>query len=422
MAYTVTTNTSYGQRLKNSFSGIGMGFLMLIAGTVLLFWNEGRTVKTTKMLKEADKVCVELGDIASVNPEMNGKMVHASGFADTKDVLSDGQFGISLNAVKLIRNVEFYQWVEHTKTETRDKVGGGQETTTTYTYSKEWVGSPVSTSDFADPDYRGIENDVLLNLEDQTWTAQNVTFGAYTFPEGLISQMNNSSPLTVELSDDVVASYEAEFRRYYKAGETDTFLHPSGNVIYIGLNPNHAEVGDVRVTYSKVLPGEVSILAVVNGSTFEKFTAKNGYSMMTLTDGDVSRENMFATEHAGNRMTAWILRLIGFLLIYFGLKNIFKIIETLFKVLPFLANIVGMGVNIALFVVALAWTLIVIALGWIWYRPLLGILLLAVAGGLIWFFAKKGKEKKDAVAAAEPAPAVAPVAPEAPAAEPGKEE
>ena len=72
MAYQKVTKTSYGGRLKNALSGVGMGFVMLIAGTVLLFWNEGRTVKTTKMLKEAQGVCVELGDIEQIDAEKNG--------------------------------------------------------------------------------------------------------------------------------------------------------------------------------------------------------------------------------------------------------------------------------------------------------------------------------------------------------------
>ena len=53
MAYTETTTTTYGQRVKKSFGGIGSGILLFIVGTILLWWNEGRAVKTTKMLNEA---------------------------------------------------------------------------------------------------------------------------------------------------------------------------------------------------------------------------------------------------------------------------------------------------------------------------------------------------------------------------------
>ena len=415
MAYQKVTTTSYGGRLKNALQGVGMGFVMLIAGTVLLFWNEGRTVKTTKMLKEAQGVCVELGDIEQINAEMNGKMIHATGFANTEDVLTDGMFDMSLNAIKLIRSTEYYQWVEHQHSETKDKVGGGQETVTTYTYSKEWVSSPVNSSSFEDPQYRGIDNDVLLKVEPQTWQAQNVSFGAYSLPEGLISQMNNSEPLTVELKPEVTEYYEKEFHKVYDVAASDSFVHPNGNILYLGLNPNSPRVGDVRVTYKKVLPGDVSILAVVNGNTFEKFTAKNGYSMMTLEDGTVSMENMFANEHAANKTMAWVLRLIGFLLIFFGFKNIFNIITQLLKVLPFLANIADLGVNLVAGVLAIVWTLIVIAVAWLFYRPLLGIVLLIIAGGLIWFLGKKSKEKKAQLAAQAAAAPAAPAQPVAPA-------
>ena len=415
MAYQKVTTTSYGGRLKKAFQGVGMGFLMLIAGTVLLFWNEGRTVKTTKMLKEAQGVCIELGDVEQINVEADGKMVHATGFAATQDVLTDGDFDISRNAIKLIRSTEFYQWVEHQKSETKDKVGGGQETITTYTYSKEWVMSPVNSSNFEDPDYRGIDNSVLMNVEDQTWQAENVTFGAYTFPKDLINQMNDAKAFQLELKPEVVQYYETEFHRVYNVSDTQSFVHPNGNQLYLGVNPSSPTVGDVRITYKEVLPGDVSILAKVNGNTFEKYTAKNGYSLITLENGTVAMDEMFANEHAANKTMAWILRLLGVLLVFLGFKNIFNIITQLLKVLPFLGNIADLGVNLVAGILTGVWCLVVIAIAWLWYRPLLGIALLVAAAALIWFLAKKSKEKKaqkEAEAAA--AAAAAPVAPAAP--------
>lgn len=411
MAYQKVTTTSYGGRLKNALSGVAAGFIMLIAGTVLLFWNEGRTVKTTRMLKEAQGVCIELGDPAEINSAADGKMIHACGYAGTEDILTDGQFGISLNAIKLIRSSEYYQWVEHQSTETRDKVGGGQETITTYTYSKEWVGRPVDSSGFEDPEYKGIKNDILLKVDDKTLQAANVSFGAYRLPEGLVSQMNKREPLAVELAPEVVKQYEADFHKEFGGAADVSYVHPSGNVLYLGTNPSHPSVGDVRVTYNKVLPGDVSILAVVCGSSFGEFTAKNGYSFMTLEDGTVSMDTMFANEHSSNKTIAWILRVIGLLLVVFGFRNIFNIIVALLKVLPFLGNIAGLGVGLVSWVLGFAWSLVVVAIGWIVYRPVLGVCLLVAAGALIWFLGKKSKEKAAVEAAsapaapAEPAPA-----------------
>ena len=68
MAYTETTRTSYGKRLGNSLGGIVTGLLLFVAGTVLVWWNEGRAVKTDKMLKEAQSQVVEMPDISRVDP------------------------------------------------------------------------------------------------------------------------------------------------------------------------------------------------------------------------------------------------------------------------------------------------------------------------------------------------------------------
>ena len=89
----------------------------------------------------------------------------------------------------------------------------------------------------------------------------------------------------------------------------------------------------------------------------------------------------------------WILRLVGTLLVIAGLKGIFGIIETLLKVVPFLSNIVGWGVGFVCTIVGIVWSLIVIAIAWVFYRPVLGIALLVIAGLLIWIFAFGGKNK-----------------------------
>ena len=59
-------------------------------------------------------------------------------------------------------------------------------------------------------------------------------------------------------------------------------------------------------------------------------------------------------------------------------------------------------------VIGLAWSLIIIAIAWLFYRPLIGIALLAVAGALIWVFALKGKDKLKEMAAKYNQPKVAP--------------
>ena len=391
MAYTTTTTTSFGQRIKNSFGGIGAGVLMFILGTILLFWNEGRTVKTTRMLKEAESKCVELTDISTVDPAFEGQVVHATGVAATDEILKEDVFGVKANAIKLEREVEYYQIVERTETETTTDGKGRETKTTTYFYEPKWTDEPVDSKKFYYADERD-DNFVLKEIEDVTLQAKGVKFGAYRLSESLISQKSDSEALTVEPDPAVIDAYNRSLASALRKDGTKC-IHVEGNRIYFGVNPDEPHIGDVRIRYYAVGNGDVSIIAKVVNDTFEKFTAKSGYSLERLTPGTLSSEAMFAAERSSNKATAWGLRIIGILLIFFGLRNIFKFIETTTSIVPILGNIVSFGIGLASLLVTIGWSLIVIAVGWLFYRPVLGIVLLAAGGALIWFLSKKGKEK-----------------------------
>ena len=388
---TITTK-SYGSRLKDSLSGVLMGFVLLIAGIVLLFWNEGRTVKTTKMLKEVAKVCVHVEDNSTPGSELNGQLVHMNGKADTDEILSDPAFGVTslVPAIKLRSDVEYYQYIENAHEETKDKIGGGQETVTTYTYEKAWVGSPVNSTAFHEADHPSNERPIVATPAEVNLTASTVTFGAYTLPTALKSQMDDDETFGIQVDEAVAARFNSEAQKLYGDSENNYF-HIVGNTIYLGRSSANPEIGDCRISYTRVLPGEVSIIAKVNGNTFESYTAKNGKSFETLYTGTHSLDEMIASEKAGNKAMCWFLRLLGIILLFIGFKNIFGIFVSLAKVVPFVAGIVSLGTGLVSLVLSLSLGLVVIAIAWIFYRPVLGVCLLVAALALLWYLSKKGK-------------------------------
>ncbi len=443
MAYQETKTIGYGTRLGNSLGGIGMGLLLFIAATALLWWNEGRAVKTDKMLNEAQGVTVEMESVSKINPEYDGELVHASAVATTNDSLVDKDFGIGATAISLRRRVEYYQWVEHSKTETRDKLGGKQEQVTTYTYSKEWVGSPVESSSFHDPAYQN-KNYVLYTAENQDQWAENVSFGAYKLNEGQIRSIRAQEPVVLAIDDQNMQAWDKSCKDIYikyngagalkqqttaqTAAVSDSvktvvadsipqenkkdydFVHQAGNVLYFGQSANSPQVGDMRITFEKTVPAMVTIIAKVSGDTFKDYKAKNGKKFSTLRMGKQDVDEIYDSEHSANNITLWLFRIVGVILVISGLKGIFGILETILKVVPFIANIVGWGVGMVCSVVGVVWSLIVIAIAWLFYRPLLGIGLLALAGFLIWVFAFKGKDKLKELASKAQQPKVQPQA------------
>jgi len=408
MAYTEVTRTGYGTRLKNSLGGVLIGILMFIGGTILLWWNEGRAVKTSDMLKEGQKNYVEMENPAVKSPDMEGQLVHAVALATTTDSLSDGTFNVGAVAVKLHRTVEYYQWIEHEKTVKKDKIGGAQETTHTYTYSKEWTGSPVISGEFKDPDYQAL-NFVYQNLEDASSAAENVSFGAYRLNSSQIGSFHNEQPMAVTLDEDLTKQMDKAARDNARAfltrgglldlvPDSAAIVHTQGNVVYIGRNPNVPEVGDVRITFTKDMPSKVSLIAKVIGDTFTYYKAKNGYKLDLLYMGENTAEEMFDSEHATNKMILWLLRILGVIIIIAGLRSIVSIVPTLLKVLPFLGGIVETGLGLVCGIIGLVWSLIVIAVAWLRYRPILGISLLVLAGLLIFWLIRRSRKKKAAKA------------------------
>lgn len=407
MAYTETTQTSWGSRLGGAFKGILTGIVLVVVGTVLLYWNEGRTVKTGGAINEARSVAVRVDDISRADPALAGKVIYATGRADTQDVLEDPIFGAKATAINISRRVEYYQWEEHSRQETRKKLGGGEETVTTYTYTQEWVGEPIDSGEFRDPDYQG-RNRVLARYEDETLYAPRVTFGAYTLPNFLEHSIGGAVPLDIVLDEDrKKAIFEGLSVESDPLGNAtlrggvsssvqpqDRYVHVQGNVLYLGEKPGSPQIGDVRVTFTQTPPADVSIIAQVAGNTFEEFTASNGYTFSRLEMGTVGMERMFAGAESDNATMAWILRVVGTIVVIVGLGTILHPLSVIADVIPILGSIVGAGTGFVAFLLGLAWSLLVIAVAWIRFRPVLAMSLLGgvvVLLGLLFVKGRKGK-------------------------------
>ena len=395
MAYTETTSTSYGQRLAGSAKGMIGGLLMFIIGTCLLWWNEGRTVRTAKAIGDAASHVESVADVSKIDASLNGKLIHASAFADTKDTLTDDMFGVREVAIRLDRKVEYYQWVENAQTKEREKIGGGKETTTTYTYEKKWVDKPVNSAEFKDPQYQSA-NKVLSEVEERKELAQNVMFGAYTLPESFVASISGSEPVEVRMTEEQRFTWNERLHMLRPKVNTETSLvHTSANTAYLGLSPNSPQIGDVRVTFTKVPPADISLIAQVDGSTFKAYKAKNGQSFSRVQMGTVGVDEMIEQARSENNMLTWVLRLVGILLVVIGLKGMFGLLPMLFKVLPFLGSIVGAGVGLVSWIFGLTWSFIIIAIAWLVFRPIIGISLLVLAIAGIVFLKRRGKKNEE---------------------------
>ena len=416
---TEVTSQGWGSRIGGSIKGIGTGITLVLVATGLLWWNEGRSVRTGDAINEAQKVTISMPSVEKLDPAFEGKLVHTHGHATTTLAVSDPLFGIAPPppVLALERKVEFFQWVEHSQSETRKKLGGGTETVTTYNYETEWVRNPVDSTRFKNP--QGHDNTLSIavgaNLQDETFHPSQVDIGAYKLPEFLASSINKPQAFVPTLSaeqlealrtrlvpqDNSLGANVARAALEKSASGAAEYLGDAGRVVldtltgdvkpqllgdgslYIGRSPSTPRPGDVRVRWEVTPDTDITIIAKVASNTFTSYTASNGTAFSSLAIGNKDMGEMFESERAGNAMMTWMLRALGVAIVIAGFGMILAPLGVLADVIPLLGSIVSAGTGFVSTLLGVAWSFIIIALAWLRFRPLLSIGLLVVAAGLI---------------------------------------
>lgn len=370
---TVTSSKNYFQRVGNSIGGIFIGFILFLVAFGVLWWNEGNFVKNAKALNEGRGVVVEL-EAASRDAANDGALVHFTDEAVANGTVGDAQFGIEAKALLLNRKVEMYQWKEDQSSTSSEKIGGTEETTTTFTYSKDWATTAIDSSNFQQP--TGHQNPGELPYEQGELVASNATVGDFKLNESIIKKIGNAQSVSVADAD--------------VSGISGAKIN--GNYIYIG-DPANPKVGDVRVSFSAIYPGTISVIAQQDGEQLKPYKARSGKSIELVSNGEASVDEMFTAAEESNKLMTWVVRLIGFLMMWFGLRAVFGPLSMIFAVIPFFKNLVGGVVGLATFIVSLVLSSLTIAIAWFFYRPLISLVILVIAGGIAYLLKKQAFDK-----------------------------
>lgn len=363
---TEVTTKGYGRRLGSSITSAALGFVLFIGSFVFLGWNEGNFVKVAQGLKEARTSLVELDD-TKVNPGNDGKLVYMSGKTTTGEApLLDPVFQVKSNALMLERKVEMFQWKEDEKTETRERVGGTEETTTTYTYTKDWSTKAIDSSEFNTP--AGHENPGTLPYEQSKVFDEEARLGDFRLRESTIELIGG--PTTVPVTE-------------FDASKLPN-SQISGTHIYIGAQPASPAVGDVRVSFSAISAGVVSVIAKQDGEKLVPYTAKSGSTIELVSRGDKTSDELITAAANKNTQLTWLYRAGGFLAMWIGLTMILGPFSMLFAFIPFLKSVTGFLLGVATLLVAVVLSSLTIAVMWLFYRPLVAIGIIVAAIGAAW--------------------------------------
>ena len=384
MADSITRSVHQGffSRMASSFIGIIVGICMVPGSVMLVSWNEYRTVHRTRGLAEGEKIVAEVADAFEINPALNDRLVHVTGTATTEQTLSDPDFGIAQKALRLERQVEMYQWVEHKESKTRDKLGGGKETITTYKYDRKWQDGRVNSESFEET--KGHENP-QLRYSGQSQVTDRATLGAFRLQSSLVERKMDSWKTVPLESTSLLVKIDDADKQHYKI-EGDRLIYSVAVP-----NPDAPQVGDLRIQFRVVEPAEVSVLAKQQPEELVPFKTTNGENIEHLLVGNVSAADMFNSLKLENTVIAWVVRMIGWILSCVGFSLIAAPLRSMASVVPMVGNIVGSMTTFVSFVLGTILTLVVIAIAWIVVRPIFAIGLLLLAGGAICFLMRRRK-------------------------------
>jgi len=380
MTFTETTRTSWFTKLKNGVIGTLIGIVLVLVAIYFLFWNEGRAIQTYRALVEGAGLVVSV-DSGSVDAANDGKLVHITGPVTPNGELSDPQFDIRADgALAIVREVEMYQWVEKSESKTEKEVGGSEETTTTYTYSKEWSSRRVDSSDFKVPG--GHENPDFA-VPANTVTVETANVGAYVLGGSEVANLGDQK--TIPLT-------QADVERIGGSIATSSPVRLNQGGIYVGGSATSPQIGDLKIRFERTDLAEASFVGKQQGDTLVAYTSSNGREVFLSAAGKRNAAAMFEDAQTENTIITWIIRVAGLIGIFIGFQLFFGLFGVIGDVIPFIGSLVRAGTGLIALVLTLIIGPIVIAIGWIAYRPLLAFAVIGVGialAALVIFLRRK---------------------------------
>ncbi|XP_059613145.1 transmembrane protein 43 homolog [Phlebotomus argentipes] len=341
------------------------GFILFVAGSGLLFWNEGRAVHKTLALDEALNDGVSLMAEIPIESTYEGRLVHIVGSLVTEEPLTEPDYGIQVNSVKLKRRVQMYQWIEETMEHRYGESIASVETEDrTYYYTMDWRDHLIDSRNFYIR--TGHHNPRAFPLESRVQVAERVQIGYYELGVAVKDRISSF----VELTSDS--------RPEDPAVKLHSGLYYHCNDVW---NP---EIGDIRIQFAFAgLEGETyTVVGRLSQGVLVPYQTSLGSHVLLVFKGEHSLTDAFKQEHKSQRMTTWTIRFFGWLLLFFAATATASIVHValahncyLSRIAPDPAHPVSANL-----ILSFSLALLITSLAWAFHRPWVGAgLLLAAA-------------------------------------------
>lgn len=434
---TTTENESWLSRMGDSIWEFFFGIVLILFSIPVMWFNERRTARMDALIVVGESECVSVTRAETAN---DGALVHVAG-SDAhakKPVVSPwfDEAAFDSGCIRLRNTVEVYQWIEHKEeTERKNSLGGGTTRTTNYSYTKEWSSSRNDSSNFKDTRK---QNKFPINPGVITQNCSLVEVGegdeGFLVPDEMVSQLTNFSSAHSRLGDTVTSRAGGELN--FAKGER-FFVYGSGKEIgdvrvkfemvrdgpvtivalqtmeanrhtFLPYRPIHRGfccfgvseeeqrtrlLREAQKTQDELAEADACSCGPLNlccccclsicnlvSKFFSQLLTPQLYHMFS---GERKVAASFAAIGTQNKVMAWTIRLLGWLMLFAGTYGLFSPLLVMIDIIPFLGPFVSTLGSYAIwgicFLVTLVLATLVISIAYLLYRPLLGMLYLGIA-------------------------------------------
>jgi Transmembrane protein 43 len=230
-----------------------------------------------------------------------------------------------------------------------------------------------------------------------TFPARDVTFGAFKPGEAVVKELPANQPVRVDQA-------MAQALRGRVTGPVSAV----DGAFYLGADATQPRIGDLRISYTVTPAGPVSIVGRQSGVDFAPYQTQAGDRLLMVKPGMISAADMFKEAKREAAILTWVLRFIGALVMFIGFALVLNPLVVVADVVPFIGNVLGAGASLVSLILTAILAPLVIAIAWLWYRPLVSIIVILVGLALAYGFKRWAASKvatKAAAASAQPAPA-----------------
>jgi len=379
-------STFIAQRLRESrlaalllmFIGLFWGFLFSLIAIKYMSVNQQDAVYRAQTLAEGENLVipVETYLVEAIN---QGRLIHLTGDVRVNEILKDTLFDITaVNVLAFRRVVKMYQWTE--------KISKKQDDTLDYRYDKIWLEQLIDSSLFELSQEH--QNPDSMLITGQVTRAKQVKLGEFILPHNLIEKMNPSQwlPMTT------LSFWQIPENLASRLGEQKIQLYDGH--YYIGPDPSSPQIGDLQIKFEMIQPETISVVAKQVNSSLMPYQTQTAGEIELFELGTVSAEQMFYNAKKQKFFDILSESFGRFLIMGLGFYLLFIALWLSKNTLPILGNPDNLRGWLISVVLAAVVSLIIIALSWIDYSPLIGRTLLVIAVCLLYFFkfARKSKQ------------------------------